>query len=613
MFTLPSSVTLFIHPCGNDPASDHAASELSRLLALCGCRTERKEISSSHPVIFLGNAAESDVSQIRFDGFSLTLTDDGAAIEAPTGKGLLNGVYEFAERLGFRFLTPLPDGELVPDHPKALPAGKEICNPRFPHRGIFIQPVLYEEVPMADRLRFFAKLKYNAVCFHGEEFHDDALFRRLGLRAEAGGHGFSRLLDRGKFAEHPEYFRMFQPEDLGGKRQPDSNLCVTNPEVREIVAAEFRKLLAQKSSYYAFHCWADDLPASGWCWCPSCRSYSPSAQNMLGMKLLCRAADAGNFPQRIPVIAYHDTLFPDPQIPAEARMFLLWAPRERCYSHAINDPDCPRNAIHWKGLLAWKEKFAGIDDSHTFEYYLDQLLFNGFHPFTPDVIAKDMDAYHEVGIESHMTLQCVPCDIIPDFNQQFFARAHWHADITEHSFLEWLTDDPALRDFLHHRASVFREVLAMCGHPMDIYLDFRFLPESNDGFSRGMVEKYRNGSEALASAAKTFSGNLLTGPWKRFAEQMVRQAEFESAELKSMFYQQSAMCKIAEAQIENSEEAAKRACDLLEMNLRTIENAAEKCRAAGYPDASWHLKKRIPMELREAANKLAEYRKFKKL
>ena len=83
---------------------------------------------------------------------------------------------------------------------------------------------------------------------------------------------------------------------------------------------------------------------------------------------------------------YHDTLFPDPQIPADPRMFLVWAPRERCYAHAINDPSCPRNAVHWKALLAWKEKFAGIDDSHTFEYYMDQLLFNGLHPFTPDVI-----------------------------------------------------------------------------------------------------------------------------------------------------------------------------------------------------------------------------------
>lgn len=128
-----------------------------------------------------------------------------------------------------------------------------------------------------------------------------------------------------------------------------------------------------------------------------------------------------------------------------------------------------------------------------------------------------------------------------------------------------------------------------------------------------MAEKYRQGSEKLESAAKVFSAWLPAGPWKRFAEQMIRQAEFESAELTSMYFQQSAMCKIAEAQIENSAEAAKEACDFLEKNLKSIENAVEKCRAAGYPDDSWHLKKRIPVELRETANKLAEYRKFRKL
>ena len=71
MFSIPSSVTLSL-PCGKDPLSDYAAAELVRLLALCGCRTVRKEISVSHPAIFLGNAAESDVSQVRFDGFSFS-------------------------------------------------------------------------------------------------------------------------------------------------------------------------------------------------------------------------------------------------------------------------------------------------------------------------------------------------------------------------------------------------------------------------------------------------------------------------------------------------------------------------------------------------------------
>ena len=604
--------TLFISPCGKDSTLEYAASELTRMLALCGCTMETKEFPCSHPAIMLGKPSGTELPPIRFDGFRLTVKGDSAAIEAPTEKGVLNAVYEFSERLGFRFLTPFPDGELIPEQPKELADGTEIHQPRFPHRGIFITPVA-EEIPMADRLRFFAKLKYNVVRnplpFAGEE----ALCRKLGIREETGGHGFPNLLDRKKFAEHPEYFRMFQPEDLGGKRQPDSNMCVTNPEVREIVVKEFQKVLSEKQGFYALHCWADDLPAGGWCWCPSCRSYSPAAQNMLGMKLLCRAADAGNFPQRISVIAYHDTLFPDPQIPADPRMFLVWAPRERCYAHAINDPSCPRNAVHWKALLTWKKKFAGIDDSHTFEYYMDQLLFNGLHPFTPDVILADMKAYLEAGIESHMTLQCAPCDIIPDINQQFFAKANWDADITEESFLNWLTDDPALRDFQHRRANVFREVFAMCGHPMDIYLDYRLLPESNDEFSRGMAEKYHRGSEEIASAAEALSCNMPRGVWRKFAERLHRQAEFESAQLESMYFQQSAMCRIAKAQIENSESAAKEACAFLEKNLRSIENAAAKCRAAGYPDSWLHLNMRIPMERREAENKLAECRKFKKV
>lgn len=68
-----------------------------------------------------------------------------------------------------------------------------------------------------------------------------------------------------------------------------------------------------------------------------------------------------------------------------------------------------------------------------------------------------------------------------------------------------------------------------------------------------------------------------------------------------------------EAQIENSESAAKEACAFLEKNLRSIENAAAKCRAAGYPDSWLHLNMRIPMERREAETKLKQYGKFKKL
>ena len=128
-----------------------------------------------------------------------------------------------------------------------------------------------------------------------------------------------------------------------------------------------------------------------------------------------------------------------------------------------------------------------------------------------------------------------------------------------------------------------------------------------------MAEKYHQGSEELASAAEALSRNMPQGPWRIFAEQIHRQAEFESAELESMYFQQSAMCKLAEAQIGNSESAAKEACSYLEKNLQSIENAAEKCRAAGYPDSWLHLDMRIPMERKEAENKLKQFSKFKEL
>ena len=37
---------------------------------------------------------------------------------------------------------------------------------------------------------------------------------------------------------------------------------------------------------YAIHAWGDDLPAGGWCLCPSCRSFSPEDQSMIAMNLL---------------------------------------------------------------------------------------------------------------------------------------------------------------------------------------------------------------------------------------------------------------------------------------------------------------------------------------
>lgn len=147
---------------------------------------------------------------------------------------------------------------------------------------------------------------------------------------------------------------------------------------------------------------------------PSSRALSPTDQSMLAMRSLAEVVAEENLPLRIPVLAYHDTLFPGTQIDVSKECFLLFAPRERCYGHALNDPSCKRNQIFCRALKDWINKFEGIDDAHTFEYYFDQILFLGIHPFLLSIIIEDTHFYEKQKIGCHMSPQVGGSAIAPE-------------------------------------------------------------------------------------------------------------------------------------------------------------------------------------------------------
>lgn len=605
-----------------DVTYKYAVSELSRLLKKAGIGIPGNNAAKACSGFSLGIGTSAFVSPegVRDDGFLIKVTHDSASISAICAKGILNGVYELAEMLGYIFLKPDDAGEWAPESLMELSPGTTLKNPRFPHRGNFHLPddcFTHEE-----RLRFHAKLKFNAISLvpKGNEL---TVCKELGIRCETGSHGLPHLLDRKKFDESPEMFRMFQPEDFNGRRTPDSNMCVTNPDARRIVAENFMDKIRRNERFYAIHAWADDLPAGGWCLCPSCRSYSPQDQNMLAMKLLCRAADKANSDVRIPVIAYHDTLFPGKQIAPEKRMFLLWAPRERCYGHRLDDPSCARNKVHLEAMRQWVAAFNGIDDDpHTFEYYLDQLLFTGMHPFIPDVILGDMVAYEKAGIKTHMVLQVCSWELLPDLNQLIFAKGIWDEKLDAEGFIESLAKAIAgdyakiWIKYLEAKRRIFQKALELCDYDFQIYLDYRWLPEGNSDFGKRMAKVYLEASEALQKAADEFASGISKG-WsqrlKNLAEGEVRRSEFESAELMSMHYQQAAMNCFGKAQINNDATEAKRGCKLLEENIKAADEAAEKAEAAGYPKQWHYLSARNPWTKKEAYDKLKKYSAFTEL
>jgi len=122
------------------------------------------------------------------------------------------------------------------------------------------------------------------------------------------------------------------------------------------------------------------------------------------MRHLAEAMAKKDASMRLPILAYHDTMFPGAQIDAPKNSFLLFAPRERCYAHALNEPACARNRVYYKALQEWMKKFKGIDDAHMFEYYFDQVLFRGIYPFLPNTILEDLKVY--AGMASNAVSRC---------------------------------------------------------------------------------------------------------------------------------------------------------------------------------------------------------------
>ncbi len=552
------------------------------------------------------------------DGYILRVSADGVVLSSATEKGVLNAVYDLAERLGVLFLLPGLDGEWMPEGgvvPR-MSAGEWRVNPRFKHRGVFWDPCGSPDYTVEEWLRFFAKLRFNAVS---HDIKDLPVARELGIRLEVGGHGLASLLPRDLFAEKPELFRLFQPEDFGGKRNPDSNLCVTNPEAARIVQQHYLERLEATRGAYAVHAWADDLPAGGWCLCSSCRALEPSDQAMLAMRYMGETLARTGLPMRVPVIAYHDTMMPGNQIAPPREGFLLFAPRERCYGHRLDDPSCARNRFYLAALKAWTRTFAGIDDAHTFEYYFDQILFRGLHPFLPAIILGDMQTYAAHGIESHMSLQVGGPAISPEFNMLVFARGQWQADLTPAAFMAdlgraichaasqpWVT-------YLTRRAEIYAAAMRMCGHNVDIYLDYRWLPETTDSFGREMAAVYADAATQLAEAAGDLEAALQPA-WPERVRRLVRQetgrARFEAVELAVMAKQQQAMNGFGEFMTTRDPAVLEKAVAALEQAVLSLAAARDKALAAGLPPEAWYYGNINGWLTKEFSAKIARYRQW---
>ncbi|MFA6292267.1 MAG: DUF4838 domain-containing protein [Victivallales bacterium] len=623
-FTFGESVKILSAGSGS-PCHKHAVSELCRILDRLGVKTSVSPTVGRSGIFNVRIFCDADpfpdtpsLNGIFSDGFALHVSSEGIALASSTDKGILNSVYDLAERLGVLFLMPGEDGEWIPEKRKAISiaAGKQLVNPRFKYHGVYWEKLAAEDFTVEEWLRFYAKLRFNAVW---HEIGDLALAKELGFRLEVGGHGLAKLLPRELFDREPELFRMFQPEDFGGKRTKDSNFCVINPKTRQIIMDNFAKKLKQMEGAYAVHAFADDLPAGGWCLCPSCRALPPTDQAMLATRYLAETVEKSHLPIRVSIPAYHDTMMPGRQIDAPKEAFLLFAPRERCYGHALGDPSCARNRFYLHALRAWVEKFRGIDDSHAHEYYFDQILFRGLYPFLPGIILEDMKVYAEYGIECYMSLQVAGPAVAPEFNMLVYAKGLWDESLTQDAYIAALSksvlpESPQVwNKYLSSRARIFTDAMRMCDHNIDIYLDYRWLPETVHPFGREMAKAYSEASKQLTAAVADLE-SAIQPSWPERVTALLRKeslrAKFEAAELLVMSCQQSALNDFTEFMNTRSADTLRRAISSLEQAISGFEPARAKAVEAGIPANSWYFSNINSWMRGEFKRKIDNYKLF---
>ncbi|MGC1679129.1 MAG: DUF4838 domain-containing protein [Candidatus Binataceae bacterium] len=347
------------------------------------------------------------------DSFAIARADSSAiTLGAGSARGLIHACADLLEHLGARF-APGASAQYPRIGAEALRAiAPYRVTPSFSRRA-FISDIMTWNYGFPDRLELHLRHDREFIPWLGRRganafsyirhAHDtrlkideiQPLFEAYGIAQEYGGHVLQILLPRERFQSDPAMF----PAGDDGVRMARGNLCVSNSAALELVREGALKYVGDYPENELLHIWGADVWKGAWCRCGQCRELAPQLQYMDVVNAVAESlAERGAEAAPVAYLAYHDTLEPHPGLRPFPNVWFEWAPRERCYSHAIDDPACEINPPLLESLRRYLEIFDGR--AHIFEYYADAILFGGLAFATPGVVARDLRAYHALGITS---------------------------------------------------------------------------------------------------------------------------------------------------------------------------------------------------------------------
>lgn len=314
-------------------------------------------------------------------GYVMRTVPPHLVIAGTATAGTLYGVYDFLEKyLGVRWYAP--EETKTPQVRKLdLPDIDQAVQPAFAMRNTSY------DCP-GGGADFWARLRNN----RGEGGADFP----FGIHYNFDGtcHSYFRYISPGEFFEtHSEYF-----SEIGGvRRSAETQLCLTNPEVLEIVTERMLKRMEERPGDRQHN--FSQMDYYSYCQCAKCQAINDQYGTMGGTQywFLNQLAErtAKVYPDKlVGTLAYMYTEEPPKDLVMHPNV-AVWLCHmfPSCDSHPI--ASCPLNADYKRRALAWSKACSHL---YAWHYIVDFAhYYNPFPNFR--AMAADLKFYRDIGVE----------------------------------------------------------------------------------------------------------------------------------------------------------------------------------------------------------------------
>lgn len=511
----------------SDPVVRFAARELKRYLtaaAQCTAQVQaRQRYRPAARSVWLGEAPalpaaalEQDPAQ---DAFVIQMAVNGGFVAGSNPRSVLIGVYRYLEAIGFRWLRPGRDGEVIPTLASPLQPVHITDRASYAHRGVCIEgAVSYENVH--DMIDWLTKLGFNAYFIQFREAYNffqrwyehvgnphlpkrsfpqeravrltarlRTQVKRRGLDLHMVGHGWTcepfGLSGTGWFKHDGTIPEKARPHlaQIDGRRELwhgvalNTNLCYGNPETRRIVVQAIVDYARTNTDVDILHFWLAD-GTNNHCECPLCADHRPADLYVRMLNELDAALTAAGIDTRIVFLVYVDLLWPpvEERIQNPDRFLLMFAPITRSYSSAfaataaehLELPPYERNRLEFPRdpgvniafLRSWQQGFPG--DGFDFDYHLmwDHYKDPG-QTASARVLHEDIQRLADIGLNGLISCQAQRVFFPSALTMAVMGRTLWNREVDfdtiadEHLSAAFGDQGAAVRTFLERMSGLF--------------------------------------------------------------------------------------------------------------------------------------------------------------